>query len=653
MFDDDGRGMRVGVWLIVVAAVAGLFVLLLHPSAHAEEFDATTRILLERSLPSADERLSAAEDLLFEERMRKSRGLIRTFFDESMHLVSGADPRRIVRASVRVARTIWKWRERSTAEDEALEQLELGIARDPESSELRDLYTRLRERELEERTAELIDSAEDALEDGYRTLARVRVEHSLALLPEDERAHLLLERLAEPVEALLPEDSPEWAGDAWEASVAAAMLAGDYHDAARLAPANPRGQLVLAAASYFDGDRRTARDVLSQLRSRDDAIGSLARDWGERPDLSAGQRFESERRRYYLRKVLGVFGGNGLADHGLVRGRRGFDAWRSSLAPLNLALAFPARLVRGWSPDGSALREAASLYLALEPEGLEAESASQWLVQLGPAPELQRVSAWRGSRLVLPDARTDYTPLAPQPLVLTASALRSGRLDSIDLLRDVIGDAEAVLLRAEQDAVPFPTLSGEDALAMLASLGEALEAGTLESLRGKRAATFYRLQRLEAAVRVGARLVAAPYGVDGPSLRAVLPDAMLEGGTHYADGMRVARGADKLRVDRRLGGAGFTCPSTVLCVHRPTTVTAKLYGSIDTDADMLLGARASFEQATLALEMRSSGPQARLSLPLARWLGIERWLPVGAQVDIGTEGVYLGPVVTSMNGSRD
>ena len=77
-------------------------------------------------------------------------------------------------------------------------------------------------------------------------------------------------------------------------------------------------------------------------------------------------------------------------------------------------------------------------------------------------------------------------------------------------------------------------------------------------MRGKRAATFYRLQRLEAAVRVGARLVAVPYGVDGPSLRAVLPDAMLEGGTHYADGMRVARGADKIRVDRRLGGAGHT-----------------------------------------------------------------------------------------------
>ncbi len=649
MFDDDRRGASLGLWLLVVAAVAGLFLLLLQPSARADELDATTRILLERSLASADDRLVAAERLLDQERLRKSRGLIRLLFDQGMELVSGADPRRIARAGWSVARTLWKWHERSDVEDQALELLELGIAQEDASAALTDLYARLRARELEERNDELLAAAERALEDGHRTLARVRLHHSLELVPADERADALIARLAEPLEPSAP--GPDawvqaWTTRDWEAPIAAAMLAGDYARAASLAPEEPRGRLALAAASYLDGDRRTAREVLSGLRGRADSIGETARAWAERPDLLAGVHFESERRRYYLRRALGVFGGDGLAKNGLDRGRSGFDAWRRSLAPLNLALAFPARLVRGWTPDGSALREAAAVYLEFEPDGVEAESASHWLAQLGPAPEPRLRSPWRGRRLVLPRPRTVYTPLAPRPLVLTASALRSGRLGDVELLREIIGDAEAVLLRAELDAVPVPTLAADDSLALLAALGRALGAGTLETLRGKPAASFERLQRLEGAVRSGSRLVAVPYGVAGPSLRTVLPEAMLEGGTHYAEGTRVTRGADKIRVDRKLGGAGFRCPATVLCVHRPTTVSANLYGTIDSDADLLLGARASFQRATLSLELRSSGPHARLTLPFARWLGIERWLPIAARVDVGAEGLYLGPVVT-------
>lgn len=648
MFDDDGRGMRVGVWLIVVAAVAGLFVLLLTPTARADELDATTRILLERSVPTADERLAEAEQLLMEERVRKSRGLVRTLFDEGMRLVSGADPRHIVRASWLLTRTLWKWNERSGVEDEALELLELGIARDDTNPGLQRLYARLRGREIEERADDLLDAAEDDLEAGQLALARVRVRRSLELAPDDERASDLLARLAEPVEPADDSPTQDVRVLEWEVPIAAAMLAGDYAHAASLAPEDaPRGRLALAAASYFDGDRKTARNVLASLRGRGDAIGATARDFGARADLSVGERFESERRSYYLRKILGVFGGAGLANHGLQRGRSGFDAWRSTLAPLNLALAFPARLVRGWSPDGSALREAATAYLELEPDGIEAESASNWLAALGSEPEPAGASPWRGSRLLLPRARTDYTPLAPRPLVLTASALRSGRLGDVSFLQEVIGDAEAVLLRAEQDAVPVPTLAREESLALLAAVGEALEAGTLDALRGKQATSLERLQRLEGAVRAGARLVAAPYGVDGPSVRAVLPEAVVEGGTHYADGMRMTRGADKVRVDRRLGGAGFTCPASVLCVHRTTIVSANVYSTLDTQADMLLGARASFQRATLSLEMRSTGPRARLVVPFARWLGFERWVPVAAQLDVGGEGMYAGPVVTS------
>ena len=84
MFDDDRRGASLGLWLLVVAAVAGLFLLLLQPSARADELDATTRILRDRSLASADDRLGAAGRLLDQERLRKSRGLLRLLFHQGL-----------------------------------------------------------------------------------------------------------------------------------------------------------------------------------------------------------------------------------------------------------------------------------------------------------------------------------------------------------------------------------------------------------------------------------------------------------------------------------------------------------------------------------------------------------------------------------------
>ena len=173
-----------------------------------------------------------------------------------------------------------------------------------------------------------------------------------------------------------------------------------------------------------------------------------------------------------------------------------------------------------------------------------------------------------------------------------------------------------------------------------------LERGELAPIRGSRARSLARLQGLENAVRAGAGLVAVPYGVKSVEVSDVFAGAMLEGGTRYGESLKVQRGSDNVRFDRTVGGAGFRCPETVLCVDSPASLTAQLYGEFDTDADMLLGASASFDTAKLAFELHSSGPQARLTVPFARWLGVEDWVPLAAQVEIGTEGLYLGPVVT-------
>ena len=670
MFDEEQRVVRVGIWLVVVAAVAGLFVLLLHPSAHADDLGHTAEMLLDRAPLTAGERHQAAEEILYDERERKGRHLAGLVLDEGMQLVSSADPRRVARATWRVVRTVWTWRERSDGEDEALDQLEIGVARGDADPELVDLYTRLRRRELDRRVDDLLRSAESAFEGGQVVLARARVQRSLELAPERERVHDLLALLSGPLpgttagtmpgamgtpspapelDAVPVPIGPQWRVEDWEAPLATAMLTRNYAHAAELAPEHPRGELARAAAYYLDGDRHTARRLLSLLREREDPIGWTARDWSERPEISAADRFESEVRRYHVNRALGLLGGDGLASNGLYRSRRGYEAWRRSLAPFNLVLSFPARLARGWRPDGRALRAAAQLYLQYEPEGEGAEDATNWLAQLGPADPLHRRSPWRGGRLVLPAARTRWVRLSPGPIVLTRAALESGLAGEAKLLHEVMGEAAAVLLRPERDAVPVPTLDAGASLDLLAALTLSVEAGELEPLREGDSRALERLQRLEAGVRSGIRLVVVPLELSGESMSSAVSDAMLDGGTRNADGLRIRRGADDLHLDRSLGGPGFACPDTVLCVHRPAAVSADLYGAVDTDADMLLGARASFQHATLALELHSSGPQARLTVPVARWLGFERWVPVAARFEIGTEGVYVGPVATAAN----
>ncbi len=674
MFDDEERVVRVGIWLVVVAAVAALFVLVLQSSARADELPQTAQILLDRAPFTAAERYAAAEEILDEEQERKGRHLIRLMLDEGIRVASNADPRRVARATWRVVRAVWSWRERSEAEDEALDLLEIGIAQNDADPELVELYTRLRRRELDHRVDDLLRSAERAFEDGQVVLARARIHHSLELAPERERAHDLLARLSRPVggpmggpmgglmgrpmrepapelDAVPVPIGPQWVVEDWEAPLATAMLSGNYAHAAELAPEQPRGELASAAAHYLDGDRRTARRLLRLLRDRDDPIGWTARDWSERPEISAADRFESEVRRYHVRRALGLLGGDGLASNGLYGSRRGYDAWRRSLAPLNLVLSFPTRLLRGWRPDGRALRAAAHAYLQYEPEGEGARQATHWLAELGPAEPVHRRSPWRGGGLVLPGARTRWERLSPGPIVLTRAALESGLAGEVPLLHEVMGEAPAVLLRPERDAVPVPTLDAGASFELLAALVLSVEAGDLEPLR-EGSAALQRLQRLERSVRSGMRLVVVPLQVASEKLTSVVSDAILDGGTHYADGLRVRRAAADLRFDRTLGGPGFACPEAVLCVHRPAALTAGLYGAVDTDADMLLGVRASFQRATLALELRSSGPHARLTVPVARWLGFERWMPVAARVEIGTEGVYLGPVTTAANTAR-
>ncbi len=79
------------------------------------------------------------------------------------------------------------------------------------------------------------------------------------------------------------------------------------------------------------------------------------------------------------------------------------------------------------------------------------------------------------------------------------------------------------------------------------------------------------------------------------------------------------------------------------CVDRSLALRGTLYGRLDLSKDALVGARTSFYNAKLALEVSRSGPRASLVLPLAAWLGLAQWIPFEAHLDISLAGISLGP----------
>ena len=77
----------------------------------------------------------------------------------------------------------------------------------------------------------------------------------------------------------------------------------------------------------------------------------------------------------------------------------------------------------------------------------------------------------------------------------------------------------------------------------------------------------------------------------------------------------------------------------------PRILTGALYARVDDDGDVRLGASTGIGQTLLSLEMSRSGPSASLQLPVMQWLGLSRWVPLGAQLEIGLDGIAAVPRV--------
>ena len=100
---------------------------------------------------------------------------------------------------------------------------------------------------------------------------------------------------------------------------------------------------------------------------------------------------------------------------------------------------------------------------------------------------------------------------------------------------------------------------------------------------------------------------------------------------------------EDLDMERGFGRATFDCPSRTLCLDREALLAGTVFGRVDLDGEVMMGARATLVGASLSLVMSESGPRASITVPLGRWLRIERWVPLQAHLGVGLDGISIDP----------
>jgi hypothetical protein len=639
----------VAVRIVVVAAVVGWLVLFWQGSALAAEDDeiqALAGSLVETRIKSEQERLESARESLTEARNERIVRLHEEMFESSWRAWTGASPRRLLSGARDIASELWDWRDRSPAEDVALDWLEVGGPESILDPEARDLYESLRQRERRKQADEIREGADWALSKGYTSLARVRIERLLELDPASKHGLELYERL-EAATAPAPGAAQligDLSAEPWEAPVAAALLSEDYARVQDLAPESASGSFARAIAEFLAGKPDDAVASLEPLREREDDIGRLANEWVEHHDLSIEETFAQRTRDYRIRQVLGMLGGDQLSQSGVELSPRGYRAWRESMTPLNVAVSMPARFYRGWKPDGEELREAALQYIAQLPKGPRAAEAVAWLQDIQPGDRAQaRFAGWDGDRFTLPPARTVYPRLTPMPVLVTKRVLDSIYVSDVPGMRDSLGLGDAVLLEARHPEEGEDGLDPESARRFLIELAFAIEQGKLDPMSRTPEATLDAIRRLESALVQGQVLVAEPTDIGSPELWGGLSRALVDGQDQQIGALAMQRGEDDFRVVRQFGQASLVCPSYALCVDRERFFGGALYGQLDSDSELQLGLQTNLRDAHFAIGLTESGPAVSMVLPIGRWLGVGRWLPIAAYVGVSADSFYVGP----------
>lgn len=653
------------------ALVLALLVLALGSGAAASEpgdCDEATSLLLSPDLRSDQARAGEAADLLSAERTRKLADLSSDFVDLGIHASLQASPFKLLRSAGRIGRGVRDWNDRTHVEDQALALLESGARSGDLDAESLALYARLERRESEARVAQLLADAERSFGAGDLRRTHRTIDRALALEPGSSRADRLLDEIEEREwrtsldrEIDVAKRQADDTIDAWEVQLGAALLLDDFDRARELGPPDATdAALARATAAYLEGDRTLALDEFHRIARGDDSAAICAGEFLADSDVDPAGALDDQVRLYRARRALGWMGGSELAEtavpsahDALSLSRDGLDAWRVSyrawsgaLSPVNLVIDAPVRAWRSWQPDGADLRGAAARYLEISPDGERAADAVDWLDTLG-AQERQspRVSAFQDGILVLPHSRTPWSRLSTTQIVVARAALEA---TAPELLSGLADDVPAVLLALDTEkgrvAESGTKLPAAVSLALLARLATGLEGATL-SARGDRASgVLVSLRRMDSRVRAGRTLVASAWLPGVASGADALQAALLDGARSRTAGhIEVERRDERFVAERSLDDANTYCPRETRCIDLRPELDPMFFANSDSSGELGVGARASFDEARLSLEVGTYGPRASLVIPVARWLGITRYFPVEARLAVGLDGISAEP----------
>ena len=668
----DGA-LRVGLWLLRVGVAAGLLFLATGGRARAGDLlgssDAATQLLLAPELGAGEDRAREARDLLATERNRKIAVISSALVDLGINASVGASPVKLLQSAGELGRGLLSWSNRTRGEERALLLLAPGAVGGELDDTTRGLYERLEGRERRALVTGLLDDGQRALVAGQVRRARIAVDRALELDPSSERADTLLDAIdaqtrsarARAIFDLAPAQ-PSLAFEAWDVRLATSLLTdGDARDPQSAPEDDASLGLARATARYESGERAEALDDLRRVATLKGGAANVAREVLEDRSINPELALDDEIWSYTKRRSLGVLGGEPLAGNGLAlepenveftvdgyrKLKRSYKVFRKTVNPVNLLVDAPVRWWRGWRPEGAALREAATRYLDVEPEGVRAAEARSWLEALrGDERASARVTPFRDGYFVLPHARTRYARIAPRRVVVSLDALER---QAPALARDLALESSDAFVLGESGVGEGATaLERGRALELLARLADGLEAGSLQSRGQSTGDVLEAVRRLDGRVRTGTTLRIAPRLPDVSASLSELGTALVDGTRARTVGdISISRQDQDIVAGRELGGDGAFCLPETPCIDRKLPVQGGLFAQTSGGDSAAVGARADYRAARLSVEMSTNGPHATLVLPFARWLGITHFLPVEAHVDVGLAGISAGPRLDS------
>jgi hypothetical protein len=652
MFRKHDDAIRIGVRILVVAAVVGLLVLLLQGRAHSAEVlpESTLEVLLEPTLTTPAARVEQAEGILERDRRHRWGSAVRQTLEVAWKTAHRHSVKSLLSGGKGLYRAVRTLRDRSPLERETLAFLDAELRAGVQSEELQAMHAELMERERAEQLSGRLADARRALEAGHIVEARLR----MGSLREWGASPGELRRLEEGLSALREQKRGSWESlvrvseeaRGSETALLAALLVGDTERVCGTAISGASGSLLCAAALFESGDRVQGLRLLSEIAERGGQDAGIAYRWLMDPDLNPDRVWSQVRRRDRVKRVLGWIGGERLETRGLDLSPRGFRAWRSAVSPFNLAVSLPIRVLRNRSPGRAEIRRAADFYLQRDPHGPAAREAREWLTQTAPTrAERRRLALYRDGVFELPRARTRYTPVFVRPVFVTAALLAQEAGPGAQSLSTYLEGAGGLILVPDSpgEEASDIELSSVDVLSAVREIARALESGEAKSVRGTSEDALDALRRLDRLAAAGGEIRARRWApTESPSVRSQLL-ALTDGNTARLEKVSLRAGDEDLYGERNVFGSSLPALDELVCLDAKKLVQGRIYADIDVDGEARLGVETSIQGASLRVEVSGDGPYASFVVPVGAMLGINRWVPLEASVGVSLTGIIVTP----------